>query len=816
MRKYIATSVLLLALISGLPRATGQDTVSINRMLERCYHWQYEHADSIFVEAAQAKALSEKIEYKLGVAKAAYYLGHAHYISHQYDSAIMYTRIAIDLFDPDLYPDRMAAAYNIQAICQKNIADYSSSLESHLNALKLFSEAKDTVGLILVYNNLGILYNDQDKFHDAESQFWKGFKLAEFFNDENLLITSRSNVALNLHSQKRYAEALAQFHIVLAYDLKEDNTYMISTSYNNVASSHLKLHILDSALLYLDSAMKYKQISKDKFGLVITYANKAEAYYELNQNKRALEHLDTALVIAEEIQANKLKSDIYLKYHNVYLKLDRADSALHYYKLYHALTDSILNQDTEIALANVQRKFDLARKDQELQQQALELVSIKKTEQLYFIALLSLGIILLLIGISYFQIKKLNRNLQKQKAELTNTNEILKRVNAQLESAKNEAESANKAKSAFISNVSHEIRTPLNAIIGLLEIMSGEDEKQKQEQIIDTIQHSANGLLHIINDLLDLSKIEAGKISFEERSFNLPALMKQLEATLRSLGSEKQLDIHCNISPDVEAYLTGDQYRLNQILLNLGGNAVKFTSQGTVSIHVSCLAAKRTSETCTLRFEVRDTGIGISEEHQALIFNRFSQADQNISRKYGGTGLGLAISKKLVELQHGTIGLESKKGEGSLFWFELPIKISPIQVGSITATSDIDQQHLLKDCSILVVDDNSLNLKLAKQLLKKWDIETTLCQSGEMAIDVIESGKVFDYVLLDIHMPEMDGFETFKILKEKHRIACPVIAVTADTYEETKVAILKAGMNDVIIKPYTPTELKKVLLTHKM
>lgn len=562
--------------------------------------------------------------------------------------------------------------------------------------------------------------------------------------------------------------------------------------------------------------MKYKQISKDKFGLVITYSNKAEAYYELNQDRRALAHLDTALEIADEIQANKLKSDIYLKYHNVCQNLNQPDSALKYYKLYHALSDSILNQDTEIALANVQRKFDLARKDQELQQQALELVSIKKTEQLYFIALLSLGIILFLIGISYFQIKKLNRNLQKQKAELTNTNEILKRVNSQLESAKNDAETANKAKSAFISNVSHEIRTPLNAIIGLLEIINSEDERQKQEQIIDTIQHSANGLLHIINDLLDLSKIEAGKISFEERSFNLPALMNQVEATLRSLASEKQLDIQCSISSEVEAYLTGDQYRLNQILLNLGGNAVKFTSQGSVSLSVSCIAAKRTPGSCTLRFEVQDTGIGIYEEHQSLIFNRFSQADQNISRKYGGTGLGLAISKKLVELQHGTIGLESKKGEGSLFWFELPMKISPVQTGSISTNSEIDQQHLLKDCAILVVDDNSLNLKLAKQLLKKWEIETTLCQSGDMAIDVIERGKVFDYILLDIHMPEMDGFETFKILKEKYRIACPVIAVTADTYEETKVAILKAGMNDVIIKPYTPTELKKVLLTHKM
>lgn len=230
MRKYIAISALFFVLISELTRATGQDTASINRILERCYQWQYEYADSILVEAAQAKTLSEKIDYKLGVAKAAYYLGHAHYISLRYDSAIVYTRLAIDLFDPELYPDRLAAAYNIQAICQKNIADYSSSLESHLNALKLFSESKDTVGLILVYNNLGILYNDQDKLHDAESQFWKAFKLSEFFEDEYLLITSRSNVALNLHSQMRYEEALTQFHTVLAFDLKEDNAYMISTS----------------------------------------------------------------------------------------------------------------------------------------------------------------------------------------------------------------------------------------------------------------------------------------------------------------------------------------------------------------------------------------------------------------------------------------------------------------------------------------------------------------------------------------------------------------------------------------------------------
>lgn len=355
--------ILWVPLVLGCSQVNGQDTASIHRMLDRCYHWQYEHADSILIEAGKAKSFSESIQYKLGIAKSAYYLGHAHYISHQYDSAILYTRIAIEHFDPKLYPDRLAAAYNIQAICQKNIADYTSSLESQLNALKLFKEANDTNGLILVYNNLGILYSDQEKFHDAESQFWKGFKLAEFHNDPNLLITSRSNIALNLHSQKRYEEALKQFHLVLNYDLKEDNAYMVSTSYNNVASCHLKLLNFDSALLYLDSALKYKQISKDKFGLVITHANKAEVYYELRQSSKALLHLDTALQIAEKIQANKLKSDIFLKYHNVYLQLNKPDNALDYFKRYHTLTDSILNQDTELALANVQRKFDLERMD---------------------------------------------------------------------------------------------------------------------------------------------------------------------------------------------------------------------------------------------------------------------------------------------------------------------------------------------------------------------------------------------------------------------------------------------------------------------
>lgn len=807
---YPRLLICLIIACAGLNKAWAQaDTARINRQLEKCYNWQYEEPDSILVYGQRALKASKSINYKTGIAKASYYIGHAHHQLHAYDSAILYMGQAIANFDRKRDLDRLGAAYNIMGICQKNLADYSRALNAQLNAIRFFEAAKDTAGLIISYNNLGILYNDQEKLQKAESYFNKALRFSKNFDDPYLLVTTQSNIGMNLHSQTRFQEALDVFEEVLAFDLKDGNTYEIGASYNNVATGHLKVGDFKKALAYVDSSLAYKRISGDKYGIVIAYGNKCEIYDQLKNYALAKLYADSGYQLAIDLGAQKLQADMLLKLHLAQLKLGNTDLALQLYKQYHSLSDSLKNKDTEVAMANAQRQFDLEQVDQELSQANLKLKNIETTQRLYFVAFLSILGISFLIGWSYFRIRRLNHILHKKQVQLSESNERLQKLNEQHELAKNQAESANRAKSAFLSNVSHEIRTPLNAILGLLDVVGHENDDAERQRIMLTVQHSANSLLHIINDLLDLSKIEAGKISFENKSFNLPALIGQVAETLKGLAIEKSINIFTEIDPETPAYILGDQFRLNQILLNLGSNAVKFTSKGQVNIEVKCQKHKNDGH-CALFFGVTDTGIGIAPDKLGSIFNRFSQAEEDISRKYGGTGLGLAISKKLVELQGGTIGVHSIPQVGSTFWFEIPVKQAPVQQ-SMRLVVEEESDKILPGKKALVIDDNSLNLQLAAQVLKRWHMPCVLAKSGAEALAIFKESPDFDIVLLDIHMPEMNGFETYEGLKALG-LNCPVLALTADTYEETWREIERVGINGTLIKPYSPADLKKAMI----
>lgn len=383
-----------------------------------------------------------------------------------------------------------------------------------------------------------------------------------------------------------------------------------------------------------------------------------------------------------------------------------------------------------------------------------------------------------------------------------------KSVEAELRLAKDEAEKATLMKAQFLSNMSHEIRTPLNAIIGLTNLMMGEtgiDEKEKEN--MKAIKFSADHLHAIINDILDFSKIEAGKVSLEKIDFNFHELITNSTKTVELKTKEKGLFLKTTVDGRIPVMLIGDPVRLNQIIINLLGNAVKFTEIG--GIEVKADANKIDGNKVELNIKVIDSGIGISESRINQIFESFTQAYEDTARKFGGTGLGLAITKKLVEMQGGDIYVNSSSGKGSTFGFNLTFGISSNQNVSIVESKSHHNKNL-SGIRVLLAEDNKMNQFFAKQLFAKWQINADVADNGLIAVDMLKKND-YDIVLLDLQMPEMNGFEVMEIIRDKnsdvknHNI--PVIALTADISPDTGKKVKTSGMNDFVLKPFEQNEL---------
>ena len=394
---------------------------------------------------------------------------------------------------------------------------------------------------------------------------------------------------------------------------------------------------------------------------------------------------------------------------------------------------------------------------------------------------------------------------------------VQKNFEKKLIASKDLAVQSSRAKSEFLAMMSHEIRTPMNGVMGMSELLLNTPLKGKQQRYANNIIKSAHTLLRIIDDILDISKIDAGRLDLESVEFNLTDFIHEFSEFFLVRLTEKQLILNINITSDVPQSIRGDATRLRQILINLIGNAIKFTETGEILLNASL--AKQDDETTTLLFEIIDEGIGINESMRAHIFESFTQADQSTTRLYGGTGLGLAIVERLVHMMNGEVGVDSKPGKGSRFWFTVQLQQSYIKAGdpdSLTDETACDTGLQKSNANrILLAEDNTLNQEVATEMLEMLGYQVDVVDDGQQAVQAVKNNK-YSLIFMDCQMPGMDGYEATRQIRQlerdvKSRCPIPIVALTANAMTTDSKKCKLAGMDDFLSKPFTLNGLETII-----
>ncbi|RAJ22332.1 hypothetical protein LX77_02644 [Gelidibacter algens] len=643
------------------------------------------------------------------------------------------------------------------------VEEPESALISLTKAAELQRETNDYANLAITYNVRGILHTSKKEYQVALDYFNSA---KTKFEEEGL---ERFIADVNLNEAKVYIE-LEDYKIAKA---KLEKTIILTKKYNQVG-------LLSSALI-----------------------NSGKVHQKLGNQELALSMAKEGLELAERNSIYEYINDGYLTLSEIYQENEDYKLANQYLKKHIQLSDSLLDIKRENLSPEKKSQFINEYKDSERKKMAVELEEADASNNLTRITtILSIALITILSLLTLSLYKNNNIRLK--------TNNMLHKKNDELIVAKEKAELASKTKANFLSTVTHELRTPLYAVTGLTNMLLDEEPKPDQISHLKSLKFSRDYLLTFINDILQINKIEANKVDLDPEIFNLRKKVENVISALSNSALDNNTKLHYEYDKDLPSTFTADQLKISQILINLIGNAIKFTKDGDIWVRLKKL--NQTDDVFTIRFEIQDNGIGITKEKQEHMFESFSQGSIQINRKYGGTGLGLSIVKGLIEILKGKIYLKSELGKGSSFFFEIPLTYSPEPIITEKPKNPNEINALdLTNIKILVVEDNKINQMITRKILNKMSLYCDVVDNGEDAVERVKEVQ-YDVVLMDIHMPGISGLEATKIIRTFDK-ELTIFALTAVTLEDKMHEFDEAGFDDIISKPFKQEDFEKKLFT---
>lgn len=734
------------------------------------------------------------------------------YQSH-YQPSLELLRSSYQLYSSTNNSAGMASCLNRMGNCYERLGNYLEALAAYQKALTIEQKLGDRSNVTKLMNNLGVVYSNLKDYSHALSLFQKAREIAIQADDSLTIDITQNNIGTVLLDLGRYDEALPTFLHVLELRKRQGNKLGTISAYDNLGLTHFQIGNLEKATAYYFQGAQIARELNERFMEARCLNRLATVLVRQGKLAEALKYATQSYTLAKDNKIKRVEMESLLTLADIHHKEGNDTRARAMLIKHITLKDSVFNQNLSEKAAEFQVKYDLESQNQAnaMLNQELDLTQIKteKSKDIIYLlisgSLFTIGLLIILMVV-YSKLRKKTRKVASMNQELNlfnqNLEQTIEQRTLELSHALKKAEESDTLKTAFLTNMSHEIRTPLNGIIGFSRMLEDELPLEIRKQYIEIINERGQHLLQIINDIINISKIESGQLTLRKGSCQLNTMLDHLLLEYRQVVvAHELLEVNLVKSFDnTDSAIITDGIRLHEIISNLLDNAIKFTEKGLVEF-----GYKPHNKDKELLFWVKDTGYGISEENQSLIFERFNQVPTiNGSEPYG-TGLGLAISKGLTHLLGGTIWLESIKDVGTTFYFTIPlIKYQPNKINDQPDFESVN--YKFADKTILIVEDDFINYQYLESILQETNAALIHVKNGEDAVEICQMNTKIDLVLMDIKLPFMDGCETTRKIK-LFRKNLPIIAQTADVMPEDKIRCFESGCDDFIGKPIDPDEL---------